>query len=410
MMPQGSKYAAVAGRVDRSSPLRRVRGLTGVLWVLLTGITGIRLVAGADSNAVPPRPRLSDSFRYFQESRAEGPWMVRGVRLRRGRPDLSIRVVLGGGDRLGISTLSEQVGSVPRSTGRPLAASNGDYFVRDGLFTGDPEGLCISEGRLVSLPTEKSCFWIAPDGTPQSTNVISLMAVVWPDGTRSPAGLNEEPKERPVVFTPEFGRSTLWLRGKDLALVPEEGVASLAPGGLRRFRIAGIRENGGTPLSSTQLVVHLPEEFKVRAQPRVGDTVGVDTATLPDLRGVRTAIGGGPALLRNGEPTQLQAAEVRHPRTAIGWNRDEFILLQVDGRQPSVSVGMSFSELARLFRELGCTDALNLDGGGSSTLWVQGQVANMPSEGSERPMANALVLVLEKEREKAEKESRPASD
>ena len=404
MMWRNTRVGAGTASEGRGRPRRRrLSGFLAVAWLAL--LAGILAVHGADTTTPTPRPRLSESFGYQQESRAEGPWSIHRVRLRRGRPDLSFHVVLGGGGRLGVSTLSAQVASVPKSLGRPIAAANGDYFVRDGLFTGDPEGLCVSEGRLVSLPTEKSCFWIAPDGTPQSTNVISLMAVVWPDGTRSAVGLNEEPKERPVVFTPEFGPATHWLRGKDLVFLPDGGTASLAPGELRRFRLTGIRESGGTTLSSTQLVVHLPEEFG-HALPKVGETVSIDTATLPDLRGVRTAIGGGPALLRNGETTQLQAAEVRHPRTAIGWNRDEFFLVQVDGRQPSVSVGMSFSELAKLFQELGCTDALNLDGGGSSTLWVQGQVANMPSEGSERPMANALVLVLEK----AEKENRPASN
>ena len=64
----------------------------------------------------------------------------------------------------------------------------------------------------------------------------------------------------------------------------------------------------------------------------------------------------------------------------------------VDGRQRS-SVGMTYTELAKYMREkLGCDEALNLDGGGSATLWVFGHVMNSPSEGRERPAANALVV------------------
>lgn len=70
-------------------------------------------------------------------------------------------------------------------------------------------------------------------------------------------------------------------------------------------------------------------------------------------------------------------------------------LMQVDGRQPSVSVGMTLSELTRYLLDLGCTEALNLDGGGSSTLWVLGQVLNNPCERAERPTGNALVITLE---------------
>jgi len=56
---------------------------------------------------------------------------------------------------------------------------------------------------------------------------------------------------------------------------------------------------------------------------------------------------------------------------------------------------MSLAELASYFARIGCTDALNLDGGGSSTLWARGQVMNTPCEGSERPMGNALLITLE---------------
>jgi len=84
---------------------------------------------------------------------------------------------------------------------------------------------------------------------------------------------------------------------------------------------------------------------------------------------------------------------LRHPRTAIGWNDKQIYLVQVDGRQAGVSAGMTYDEMAAYMVKLGCTEALNLDGGGSSTMWVLGQVVNNPSKGFERGMANALVLV-----------------
>jgi exopolysaccharide biosynthesis protein len=84
----------------------------------------------------------------------------------------------------------------------------------------------------------------------------------------------------------------------------------------------------------------------------------------------------------------------RNPRTAIGWNDREFFMVVVDGRAPGLSVGMTFSELASLMLKLGCKDAMNLDGGGSSTLWLNGKVVNHPSsKGVLRQVANTLVLV-----------------
>ncbi len=95
--------------------------------------------------------------------------------------------------------------------------------------------------------------------------------------------------------------------------------------------------------------------------------------------------------MREGE---IVAAESpRHPRTAVGFNADEILLVTVDGRQKDWSVGMTMVELARLMAELGCTEALNLDGGGSTTAWVDGEVVNRPSDGGQRRIANALLVI-----------------
>jgi exopolysaccharide biosynthesis protein len=84
---------------------------------------------------------------------------------------------------------------------------------------------------------------------------------------------------------------------------------------------------------------------------------------------------------------------MRHPRSALGWNKDYIFLVEVDGRQSNISLGMTFPELADYLIKLGCSEAMNLDGGGSATLWALGSVRNSPSEGDERPSANALVVV-----------------
>jgi exopolysaccharide biosynthesis protein len=81
------------------------------------------------------------------------------------------------------------------------------------------------------------------------------------------------------------------------------------------------------------------------------------------------------------------------PRTALGWNKKYFFLVEVDGRQLDVSLGMTFTQLAKYMLDLGCEQAMNLDGGGSATLWAFGAVKNSPSEGQERPAPNALVVV-----------------
>ena len=88
--------------------------------------------------------------------------------------------------------------------------------------------------------------------------------------------------------------------------------------------------------------------------------------------------------------------DARHPRTVIGTDREGFIwFAAVDGRQADYSIGMTFADLQRLCDRLNLTDALNLDGGGSTTMVVRGRIVNRPSDpGGPRPVSDAIVVTL----------------
>ena len=115
------------------------------------------------------------------------------------------------------------------------------------------------------------------------------------------------------------------------------------------------------------------------------------------LPGVLDAIGGHPVLLQDRAVMVDTCAAYlcqRHPRTAIGVAEDgTTLMVVVDGRS-SASAGMTLTRLATYMRSLGAVDALNLDGGGSSTMWIAGMgVVNEPSSGSERAITNAVVVL-----------------
>ena len=125
-----------------------------------------------------------------------------------------------------------------------------------------------------------------------------------------------------------------------------------------------------------------------------------------DFKRLQNVIGGGPTLVKDGhivvdyveERFKKEFAEARHPRTAIGRTKTgDLWLVTIDGRS-SISAGASLQETAALMKRLGCVDAINLDGGGSTTFDLFGSTVNRPSDGIERPVANG-VLIRGKRRE-----------
>lgn len=115
-----------------------------------------------------------------------------------------------------------------------------------------------------------------------------------------------------------------------------------------------------------------------------------------------TAVGGSHVLLKNDTVRDIavgtEFADTRHPRTAIGFKPDgSLVIMVVDGRQSSISNGASLADLAEMFGSLGCSDAINLDGGGSSTFVIaeNGEFVtkNSPSAGALRAVANGLIVL-----------------
>ena len=126
----------------------------------------------------------------------------------------------------------------------------------------------------------------------------------------------------------------------------------------------------------------------------------------PDRGRLRTIVGGWPRLVRDGKRTAEYAdilegtfprfSAGRHPRTAIGFNRDstKLIALTVDGRRESDS-GMSLVELADAMLSVGAYQAMAFDGGGSTTMIVDGNLVNRPSDAQgERAVGSALLIVI----------------
>jgi Phosphodiester glycosidase len=354
-----------------------------------------------------PRAGVSDSGLTYTNYRvADVPWSIHVVRLERSNSHFEIRSIHAGGGALGLTPLSDQIGPASR-LGVPAAAVNGDFYSTDGAYAGDPRGSQIVDGELVSAPAGGVCFWINALGQPQVTNVSPRFQITWPDGTTNSFGLNgNRPPNGIELYTPATGASTHTTGGRELTLERADNLPwlPLRPGRTYKTRVREIHESGDTRLAPGIMVLSLgPAMAGSVSRVETGALLTISTASSPSLQGAKTAIGGGPVLVRNGkrqklsrpvaESYEFSSMMERHPRTAIGWNHSHFFLVEVDGRQKKLSIGMTLDEWAAYLVKLGCDEAMNLDGGGSATLWYDGKVRNSPCDGRERPIANALIVV-----------------
>jgi hypothetical protein len=368
---------------------------------LLAGLTLSAPRTSLASSTNAEAARAERWFHYTNEVIDEIPWSIHIVKLDRSSRDFEFVTTLGRGDVFGMGTVSEQLKALPQELGRPLAAINGDFYDKSEKYQGRPRDLQIYRGEVVSNPAGHTCFWMAPDGIPQMTNVYSRFRVIWPDGKSIPIALNQAREDdAAVLFTAAIGDSTRTAGGTELILqsTTNSSCCPLRIGQAVNARVKAIHNSGDTRLERETMVLSLGPSLLSRVpvlQP--GATLTLALQTIPDLSGVTVAIGGGPALVRDGKAMQWSGfLHMRHPRSALGWNRDSIYLVEVDGRQSNISLGMTFPELADYLIKLGCSEAMNLDGGGSATLWALGSVRNSPSEGEERPSANALVVIRKK--------------
>lgn len=345
-----------------------------------------------------PYPEVGPGLEYRHERIGDVPWAIHLLKIDLTRKDFSIITTLAQDTIFGLSTVRSQVAALPVETGKAVAAVNGDFFViKPGPYQGDPQGLQIMNEELVSAPVG-ACFWRDPTGRPRIEEVQPRFDVAWPEGTKTAFGLNQERADDAVVlYTPRLGASTRTTGGREFVL-ERSGDGPWLPlqvGRTYRARIREVRETGGNaPLTADTMVLSVgPGRLENLPALQPGAEVALSTVTSPDLKGVKTAIGAGPVLLHDGAKLPFDPAGPRHPRTALGFNETHLFFVVVDGRRKDLSNGMTFVELADLMARIGCKEAMNLDGGGSSTFWLGGKVMNVPSDGRERGVANALVLV-----------------
>ena len=392
------------------APIRRVSAAAIVVSTLL--ITGVKVTsqtpatlpdqaaaqAGLKSEFIAPGiEHIQITRGYKSEKEATGPWFINILRIDLTRAQL--RMVHAMDEAVGLETVS----SLAARYGA-LAAVNSGYFRTTGTYRGDSVGIEVLNGKLLSESNNvrAAAGLIERDGKQElifghikfAGQIIAGQAKHAIDGLNRPRVDNEL-----IIFTPEFHRTTLTdpnglelivrrkriVERRDLkgsSMIPPDGYVISVAGTARQWALEKLR-------LGTRVKLNL-------------DWSPTETETTDFWKQAANIIGGGPQLIRNGRVEITNAAEKilpsfvsdGHPRTAIAkLKTGQILLVTVDGRQPGESIGMSLTMLADLLIEFGAAEAINLDGGGSTTMVIRNKLVNKPSDATgERPVSDAILI------------------
>ena len=383
----GSTATAAAGSEGRPDgpSVHSSDGVAGPLATRLPNARSARVVVTKErSYRVVPGLR----FRRWDQRDARGTIRAYLLRANLERPGLSLQYA----GLPQVAARDELSDILARD--EAVAGVNGDFF--DIGDTGAPLGVGIDGARVVHGPSQG---W--------------LKSFVLP--ANGEARVGEVPVEASVPNRPELGITNV-----NSPRVPVHGIGvytpkwGLAPGysvtdGAARRDVRQVVIRRGVVVSNTVAVdsgtaiegrillgrgdgaVRLSSQLPVGTRAEV--VLGADERP-------QVAISGSTVLLHDGRIQTDDDGEL-HPRTAVGVDTDtgKVLLLVIDGRQDH-SRGYTLVELARLMKGLGAEEALNLDGGGSSTMVTKRpsgrtRVANRPSDGVERTVPNGLQLVYD---------------
>jgi len=385
-----------------------------LLLVLLSGTAGAWGDFFADAEKIEERERelvpgvVQISLQVYSE---QGNQSIQIIRAQQGQQEIHLRSAFGQ-EKLtaGLATVRSQAQKVDKPGERVVAAVNADFFQTDRSATtyGVPLGLHVEQGELVASLMDYPAI-VFQEGRAYLENPrMVTRATCGETGTRFDIdSINRRVSwGQLAVFTPTFGERTPALEGaREMVLTGLE-----RPFQFNTYHLleatGEIQAGGGTPLEEGTVVLSATGagiDFIESLQP--GGEVRLVAAFLPPYQTITDALAGSHYLLQGGEKMELDSRPLvtgRHPRTAVGTGSGEILLITVDGRR-SEAAGMSLHELADFFQFLGAEEAINLDGGGSTTMLAANpltgslELANRPSDGVERAVSNSLLITYRSE-------------
>ncbi len=366
-------------------------GLAAALIVTLPILARAETPAPAGGYRIVHRDTSVAGAEHLRIVRDDGPVVANVLRLQPSS-GLRLRTVLSGERVAGGAPAYENTTAMCRRVNCHFAV-NADFA---NLATGEPVGGTVVDGQFVRSPVaHHQQLMVGDDGN------LSVGHLIWAGRVSDAGGLLQTPftvglngvnvsrqSDQVVLYTPNWAASTGTGPGVEIV------ARILDPGGpLPAGRSIGIElvdlRTENTPIPPWGVVLsgtgQGAEALRLMwAKSRKGEISTRLTVEIESAAAERQAVGAFPVLVRDGRPVFLSARDgftrSRHPRTIAGKTADGTILLvTVDGRQPCCSIGMTLPEAADFMVALGAVEAINFDGGGSTTFVAHGVMVNHPS-------------------------------
>lgn len=276
-----------------------------------------------------------------------------------------------------------------------IAAVNGSFFaVRKKLHL--PLGLMIIDGQVVNksildraaigITENKDIIFGIPKTKGYVVNLENKKSVqIW--GVNRP-----RKKDEVVIYTNEYGATTRTNKhGKEM-IVDENGVITEITSGDSRI-----------PKDGFVVSLHgWSRDFAAKS--KKGEKIGLVYDLTGPWNKIKQAVTGGPLLIKDGEIVHKESIAnerfrdemlLPNSRTAIGISRNKELIFVVADKRPPLSNGVSYDELAEIMKEAGAYNAMGLDGGHTSTMYIDGKVVNYPLAGYEGLVSNALIVTYD---------------
>ncbi len=267
-----------------------------------------------------------------------------------------------------------------------IVAVNAGYFKPQ---TGVPLGALVIDGEVLTGPIynrvgigiieENNQTRYVMDKVAMNITIKSNKSILKADNINQPRMLSTYT----IIYTPQWG--------------------NMSPMAAKYGKVAAVSNGKIIAMSANQIAI--PKDgFVISAPAKILDKLALERNITYDIKLIETfkdadhIIGAGPYLVKDREVfvdvTDQKFASItgRNPRSAVGYNdKNELIIVTIDGREEN-SVGVTLTQLAYIMKGLGCTYAMNFDGGGSSVIYVNGRVTNSPAQTGGISISNALTV------------------